>query len=46
MQPSVVFGIGLFVLYFVVVPGLTFLRQEAKHRHRWRRRWRSATASF
>lgn len=39
MQPSVVFGFGLFVLYFVVVPALTFLRQEAKHRHRWRRRW-------
>ena len=39
MQPSVVFGFSLFLLYFVVVPALTFLRQEPRHRDRWRRRW-------
>lgn len=39
MQPQVVFTFTLLLLYFVVVPALTFLRKEQRYRDRWRRRW-------
>jgi hypothetical protein len=39
MDLDVIFGLALFLLYFVIVPALTFLRQEERHRDRWRRRW-------
>lgn len=38
MDSTSVCLLALFV-YFVLVPAATYLHVEAKHRHRWRRRW-------
>jgi hypothetical protein len=39
MDPEAMLVLLLALLYFVVVPALTYLFKERRHRYAWRRRW-------